>query len=321
MVQGDWRREQSLRVEMADYDVAGFGAVAVDDIVELDHYPEEDSKIEAISMRREPGGLAGTALVAASRMGGHCAYGGTIGTDELSDFVLQRFAIERIDTQHVRQEPEARPFHSIIAASLTNGTRTVIFSSEGVVGAHPLISARELVSKASTLLIDVTGVDGMIRISEIAKELSIPRIGDFEREVSGGFWTLVNMVDHLIIPFAFASSITGRGDPARAIDELWGVGRNTIVITNGEHGSWYRSVETGNRVVHQEAFPVTVVDTTGCGDVFHGVYAYALAQKQEISTRMRLASAAAALKATRRGGQAGAPYRGEVERFMISQIG
>jgi sulfofructose kinase len=61
---------------------------------------------------------------------------------------------------------------------------------------------------------------------------------------------------------------------------------------------------------------VTVVDTTGCGDVFHGAYAAGLAQGLDPVGRVRLASAAAALKATHRGGQAGIPERAAVERFL-----
>jgi sugar/nucleoside kinase (ribokinase family) len=58
------------------------------------------------------------------------------------------------------------------------------------------------------------------------------------------------------------------------------------------------------------------VDTTGCGDVFHGAYASALARGLSLAERVRFAAAAAALKATRPGGQAGIPTRPEVEAFL-----
>jgi sugar/nucleoside kinase (ribokinase family) len=58
------------------------------------------------------------------------------------------------------------------------------------------------------------------------------------------------------------------------------------------------------------------VDTTGCGDVFHGAYASALARGLGLAERVRFASAAAALKATRHGGQAGIPTRDTTEAFL-----
>jgi sulfofructose kinase len=53
---------------------------------------------------------------------------------------------------------------------------------------------------------------------------------------------------------------------------------------------------------HQEAFKVDAADTTGCGDVFHGAYAFGLARHLSLEERVRLASAAAASKASHGGG-------------------
>lgn len=57
------------------WDVLGFGAVAVDDLVYLDGYPAPDSKMPVVEEQREGGGLAGTALVAAARLGARVACG------------------------------------------------------------------------------------------------------------------------------------------------------------------------------------------------------------------------------------------------------
>jgi sulfofructose kinase len=61
---------------------------------------------------------------------------------------------------------------------------------------------------------------------------------------------------------------------------------------------------------------VQEADTNGCGDVFHGVYAAALSEGMPASTRIRFASAVAALKATQPGGQKGIPLRPEADRFF-----
>jgi sulfofructose kinase len=59
---------------------------------------------------------------------------------------------------------------------------------------------------------------------------------------------------------------------------------------------------------------VQTVDTTGCGDVFHGAYAAALAQGATLCERVRLATAATGLKATLRG----ILTRNQVEAFLRS---
>lgn len=68
----------------------------------------------------------------------------------------------------------------------------------------------------------------------------------------------------------------------------------------------------------EPGFRVEVVDTLRAGDVFHGAYALALAERKPPADAARFASAAAALKCTRRGRRAGIPARNEVERLIAS---
>jgi sugar/nucleoside kinase (ribokinase family) len=58
------------------------------------------------------------------------------------------------------------------------------------------------------------------------------------------------------------------------------------------------------------------VDTLGAGDVFHGAFALAITEKQDLRAALRFASAAAALKCTRFGGAFAAPQRAEVEALL-----
>ena len=89
-----------------------------------------------------------------------------------------------------------------------------------------------------------------------------------------------------------------------------------MVITSGAQGCWYSSETDPSSPVHQSAFPVKVVDTTGCGDVFHGTYAAGLVRNLNLPERIRVASAAAALKAVQAGGQDGIPTLSTVEKFL-----
>jgi sulfofructose kinase len=59
---------------------------------------------------------------------------------------------------------------------------------------------------------------------------------------------------------------------------------------------------------------VSARDTAGCGDVFRGAYAEGLAFGMDLIQRLRFASAAATLYASRSGEQR-IPYRDEVRTF------
>jgi sulfofructose kinase len=55
-----------------------------------------------------------------------------------------------------------------------------------------------------------------------------------------------------------------------------------------------------------------VVDTLAAGDVFHGAFALAVLEGQDIASAARFACTAASLKCTRFGGRLGCPARAEV---------
>jgi sulfofructose kinase len=111
-----------------------------------------------------------------------------------------------------------------------------------------------------------------------------------------------------------ASRITGESNPARMVESLRTGDRETVVVTCGSDGCIYAN--GSDPIKAYPAFTVDAVDTTGCGDVFHGAYAASLAKGESIERRIAVASAAAAIKATRPGGQAGIPSLDAVEAFL-----
>jgi sulfofructose kinase len=70
--------------------------------------------------------------------------------------------------------------------------------------------------------------------------------------------------------------------------------------------------------MHQPAFSVQVVDTTGAGDTFHGAIAYGLARGWEAPRTVEFASAVAALKCRALGGRSGIPSLQETLAFLRS---
>jgi sulfofructose kinase len=123
--------------------------------------------------------------------------------------------------------------------------------------------------------------------------------------------------DHLIVSESFAAQLTGTAEPRRALKKLWKEHHQLVAVTGGAKGCWYLSAEDPVRPRHQPAFKVKVVDTTGCGDVFHGAYAAALARGMNAQDRIRFAAATAALKATKPGAQKGIPTLAEVQKLVM----
>jgi sulfofructose kinase len=305
-----------MSLVQAPTDILGLGSVAVDDVLYVADYPRADSKTPVRRRERHCGGLTATALVAASRLGARCSYAGTLGDDDLCRFILDRFRQEAIEVTWVRRREGARPIHSVVVVDERQHTRTILYDLHGFNGAEPDWPEDAVIRSARLLFVDHIGLDGMIRAARIARSAGIPVVADLEGDEGAGFTELLSLVDHLILSRDFARKVTGQEDPGVAALRLWRADRQAVVITCGSEGCCYVCSEEPVRPRHQPAFEVEAVDTTGCGDVFHGAYAAALVQGLDVPARIRLASAAAALKATQSGGQAGIPTRQAVEAFL-----
>ena len=203
----------------------------------------------------------------------------------------------------------------IIVAAETR-TRNIFYRIDGRIGADDFLPDESVIRSARILFLDQYGMTGCIRAATIARGAGIPVVADFEDSNHRQFPELLRLVDHVVLPLDFAQKITGETAPEATAKAAWHRDCQAVVITCGTGGCWFLGRD--GFVHHQPAFKVVAVDTTGCGDVFHGAYAAALVQGAPLDECVRLATAAAGLKATQPGGQRGIPTRTQVEEFLNS---
>ena len=297
---------------MKSFDILGIGTAAVDDLVYLDHFPVPDSKSSFLSMQRQGGGQTATAMAAAARLGAQTAFCTHLCFDDLSDFTIHELEKEGVDCSACLRSAAGSPYHSLILVDTSAQTRTILHSG-GNVNPPPEHITPELVASARLLCLDDNSRAAGIKAARIARSLHIPVIADIEPDPPPEYTDLLPLVDHLVINRELGAVLTGHSDPVRMAQEL-SAGRTCCAITAGAEGCWYAA--QGQPAAHIPAYPVQVVDTTGCGDVFHGAYAFALSRGQRIGNALRLASAVAAMKARFPGGRAGIPRLEEVLKFM-----
>lgn len=296
-------------------DVLGLGCAAVDTLLYLPSYPDPDGKIQVLRSERQCGGQTVNALVAATRLGCRCAFAGWLGTNDDSAFLQRTLETEGVDVQHAQRQDGVTPIRTTILVDTKANTRTILYDLAGTRSA-PQDTPESVIQSAKILYVDHYGIEGMLHAAKVAKTSGIPIVGDFEHAGGPGFSELLPLVDHLILSFPFAKSITNVDSPEAAAHALWHPEREAVAITWGTRGSWYVTKDSPNSVNHQPAFQVPVVDTTGCGDAFHGAYMAALVEGLEPRGRFEFASAAAALKASQPGAQRGMPNRAQLQEFL-----
>lgn len=105
-------------------------------------------------------------------------------------------------------------------------------------------------------------------------------------------------------------------DAATAAERLRGLRAGSVVLTRGAQGC-FLVTENGFETI--PAFAVQAVDTVAAGDCFTGALAVEIGRGAELADAVRFASAASALKVTRRGAQPGIPTRAEVDGFLAER--
>lgn len=295
------------------WDILGIGTAAVDDLIYVDHFPEPDSKIGVRNTIRQGGGQTATAITTAARQGAITAFCCRLGWDELSQYTINELEKEGVDCSPCIRDREGSPYHSTIIVATSPNTRTILHSGGNVNPPCEAIS-REMIRNTRVLLLDDNSRQAGVKAAKIARTLNIPVVADIEIDPPEDVIELLPFVDHLIINSECGELLSGKKDYGEMAVTLCPPNRLCCVITCGDQGCWYS--EKGEPAQFIPAYKVKVMDTTGCGDVFHGAYAAALARGSDIRTTVIVASASAAMKATQPGGRSGIPSLPELDAFI-----
>ncbi|MEN6424275.1 MAG: PfkB family carbohydrate kinase [Phycisphaerales bacterium] len=294
-------------------DVLGLGSVTVDFVGTVEAWPGRGVKTMLDRFTICDGGLVGTALVAVSRLGGKAAFAGKLGRSELARRAIEAFRGESVDTSFVIETQDAEPIVAVILIDRMGGQRNIFWTRQGV--QYPMpgeLPQQDWVRRTRVLLIDFESGPAGIEAARVARRHRIPVVIDVERD-EPHVAEAMRVSSHVIVSEEFASGYTGRRSVGEMLVALRTDPQQVVIITRGERGCIGSS---GEGDFSLPAFRVDVMDTTGCGDTFHGAFSLALARGQGVVPAARFASGAAALCATQLGGRSGIPTAAQLEQFL-----
>lgn len=307
-----WR---PLRPEMsAPVQVAGFGAIALDDLIYVDG-PLSAEKGRVKSRISAHGGNVATALVTVSALGGKASFIGWISDRPAFRASLDDLRQNGVETAHAPLHTEAAPVKSVITVG-SGGERFIAFDDQVPIGTAPDLSLMRLAG-ATILLVDSYAVQSLAAV-ERARDAGLAIVADIEWAAGAATDRLIGLCDHLVLPWAFAEAATGKSDPQAMVEWLWSKDRSSVVLTRGGDGVVFR--QRGDETLwHLPAHVVDVIDTTGAGDCFHGAYAQALATGATLKECVSFGNAAAALSTTAAGARGFLPGEKDVFALLASE--
>lgn len=290
--------------------VYGLGQCALDAIGKIDAYPPPDVKCEFSGMVIQGGGPVATALAALARWGLSCAFAGVVGDDLFGRIIRTSMEAERIDTAGmvIRQGFESQ--FAFIAAEPATGRRTIFWRrpTGAPLGRDEIDYER--IRQARLLLTDGLFPDAAMAACTAAREAEVPVLVD-AGSLREGMLELARASDFYLASETFAKALVGRDNPGEACRRLAELGPKVTGVTLGAKG--YLALVDG-RLIKQPAYRVEVVDTTGCGDVFHAGFAYGVIQGWRVEKSLDLGAWAAAMVSRKLGGRAGIPSLQEIKK-------
>jgi ribokinase len=298
------------------YDVIGIGVCTTDICVEVDGYPGPDEKVPAKGIRQQGGGLVGTALVTVARLGGTAAYLGVMGESPFARFCVDDFRREGVETGLIRRTSDAGAWVGVVVVDRSAGTRAIAWTGDGAPVLQSADITSEIIGQARVLHVDDYIPEPSLLGARIARSLGVPVTMDLELAGAQAD-EFLRLGDYVVVPLAWVQERCGVQNLHDAAEALFRQmrphGGRAAVVTAGDRGSVAASA-TG--VVVQPAYRTHVVDTTGCGDVYHGAFALGVARGWDLQTTMRYAAGTAALKCRKPGGRDGIPTSDQVEAFL-----
>jgi sugar/nucleoside kinase (ribokinase family) len=280
----------------------------------IEELPERGFKVNASHFEEICGGNALNAASGIVRLGGRASICGPMGDvrEASAKYIFEKLAHEGIDTKHImHMQGLVTPISNIMIDP--SGERTIVTFRDPELWKVRLPDAGELLEDCQAILTENRCAEFCTDLCAEARRRGIPVIVDVDRTMSLREG-LLTASSHLVFSSEALQSTASVRDNAEALKKIAKFTPSFVAGTRGAQGTLW--LDEQHKLRETPAFPVHTVDTLGAGDVFHGAFALAITENQDIPNALRFASAAAALKCTRFGGAFAAPQRAEVEQLL-----
>ena len=299
---------------MKNFDYIGIGFCSNDHLAVLPFIPM-DTKVRMLSHQIMGGGPAANSTAGAASLGLSAAFVGTVGDDADGDMILRDFHAQGVDTSMVKVRPGATSAIAYLWIEEKTGNRSCAWTREGLDELTADEINPEAIAAAKVLHVDGHNAAGAIAAAKVAREAGV--LVNYDAGTHrDGMEELLGLADLMICSEEFILKLTGLKDAEEAVRQVWAKYRPKVCgATMGVRGSM---AFNGKEFVRCPAFKVEkVVDTTGCGDLFHTGFAIRYLETQDLMECQRFGAAVSAIKCRGLSGRPpSAPTRAEVEAFL-----
>ncbi len=285
------------------FTVIGIGAATLDALSIVPEFRADEHVTQALAYAEDGGGPVATALCVLALEGNSCALIDHCGDDVTGQKIRAGLEEFGVSTHHLRVMPGRRSACASILVRQRDGARQIVYASSTAGEPMPDEVDESLFTNARLLHLNGRHETAARHAVKLAQQHGVT----ISFDGGAGRWreSLRDLVEasHIrIVAREFAERFTG-------LDELQAMGAailrspaQIVVITDGTSGS--HAWATDGSYLHQPAFSASpMIDTTGCGDVYHGWFLHGWLQGWPAEKCAEIASRRAALNAQQLGGR------------------
>jgi ribokinase len=301
------------------YDVIVIGGLNTDFTARGQSLPRPGETKDGETFVIGPGGKGANQAVAIARLGGRVALVGAVGDDERGRELVETARAEGVNVDHIRRIEKTPTGAAVI--HVDKRAQKQIFAVPGANHSLAAAHVRDALGAMGPALVVLAQLEVPIECVDTAfrwaRENGAKTVLDPAPAVPLSD-NLLGIVDVLKPNGSEAGVLTGarvedRQSARAAARKLMARGVGAVAIAAGDEGNL---LMTGDSEHWMPRIKVHAVDATGAGDAFAGTLALSLARGRSLVEAATSANAAAALKTTRLGAQAGLPREDELRAFL-----
>ncbi len=249
----------------------------------VDSVPERGSKANASHWDEICGGNGLNAAIGIARLGGHASLTGPIGDrrETSSKLIFEQLTHEGIDTTDlVHMRGLVTPISAIMIDP--SGERTIVTFRDPQLWKVRLPDSDKLLQDCDAILTESRCAEFATDLCAEARKRGIPVVVGVDGAMSLREG-LLTASSHLIFSTEALRATAGIANDAEALKKIARLTPSFLAGSRGPLGTIWLDDQQGLR--ETPAFPVHTVDTLGAGDVFHGAFALAITEKQDVPSR------------------------------------
>ncbi|MFU1769955.1 ribokinase [Mammaliicoccus sciuri] len=299
-------------------EIITMGSINQDIFVNADQYPKLGDTVWVKSVNNQPGGKGANQAISLSKIGNEVRFIGAVGQDNQGQNMLDNLKKYGVNTEYISIKDDINTGTFIVILD-GNGENTML----GTLGANNYLTELEIKNAfentdAQYFLLQLeTNKDAIEKSIEIAKQKDIkiildpaPADGYDEKFLKHAFIVTPNQQEAQVIS---GVEVNDRESAEKAAKIIKTKGAENVIVKMGDKGSL---ILNNDKTTFVPAYQVDAVNTVGAGDVFAAAMTVYLNDSLNIEEAVKFASAASAIKVSKKETQEAIPSYSEIIEFM-----